>query len=46
LAVALLAAFQGGLVLAQVRRSPVPLEIALDTVLDHIDCLARRTRRD
>jgi TetR/AcrR family transcriptional repressor of nem operon len=36
LGVALLAALQGGLVLAQVDRSPEPLAAALDTVLDHI----------
>jgi AcrR family transcriptional regulator len=36
LAVAVLAALQGGLLLAQVDRSPAPLEIALDTVLDHL----------
>jgi AcrR family transcriptional regulator len=36
LAVAVLAALQGGLLLAQVERSPVPLAIALDTMLDHL----------
>jgi AcrR family transcriptional regulator len=42
LGVALLAAVQGGLVLAQVERSPASLEAALDTVLDHIANLAQR----
>jgi len=42
LGVALLAALQGGLLLAQVERSPASLEAALDTVLDHIADLAQR----
>jgi TetR/AcrR family transcriptional regulator, transcriptional repressor for nem operon len=36
LSLALLAAVQGGLLLAQIHRSTRPLETALDTVLDHI----------
>ena len=36
LAVALLAAHQGGLVLTQVRRDPAPLEAALDEMIDHV----------
>jgi AcrR family transcriptional regulator len=36
LALALLAAHQGGLVLTQVRRDPAPLEAALDEMIDHI----------
>ncbi|WP_261567145.1 TetR/AcrR family transcriptional regulator [Frankia gtarii] len=39
LAVTLLAAVQGGLLLAQTRREVAPLRIALDTVLDHIRSL-------
>jgi TetR/AcrR family transcriptional regulator, transcriptional repressor for nem operon len=42
LALALLAAHQGGLLLTQVRRDPAPLEAALDAMIDHIaDLLAR-----
>jgi TetR/AcrR family transcriptional regulator, transcriptional repressor for nem operon len=41
LAVTLLAALQGGLILAQVQRDPRPLEIAVDTVLE-LACLSRR----
>jgi len=36
LAVALLAAHQGGLVLTQVRRDPAPLEAVLDAMIDHV----------
>jgi TetR/AcrR family transcriptional repressor of nem operon len=36
LALAVLAALQGGLLLAQVRRHTAPLEAALDAMLDHI----------
>jgi TetR/AcrR family transcriptional regulator, transcriptional repressor for nem operon len=36
LSLALLAAVQGGLLLAQIHRSTRPLETALDNVLDHI----------
>ena len=32
----MLAALQGGLLMSQVQRSTVPLEVALDTVIDHI----------
>jgi TetR/AcrR family transcriptional repressor of nem operon len=42
LAVAVLAALQGGLLLAQIERSPAPLEIALDTMLDHLAGLVAR----
>lgn len=40
LALALLAAVQGGLVLTQVRRDATPLEVAIDAMLDHIEALA------
>jgi hypothetical protein len=36
LALALLAAHQGGLVLTQVRRDPEPLEAALDAMIEHV----------
>jgi TetR/AcrR family transcriptional repressor of nem operon len=36
LALALLAAQQGGLVLTQVRRDPAPLEAALDAMIEHV----------
>jgi TetR/AcrR family transcriptional repressor of nem operon len=36
LALALLAALQGGLLLTQMQRSVRPLEVALDTMIDHI----------
>jgi TetR/AcrR family transcriptional regulator, transcriptional repressor for nem operon len=36
LATTMLAALQGGLLLTQIQRSPQPLEITLDTVIDHI----------
>jgi AcrR family transcriptional regulator len=39
LALALLAAVQGGLLLAQVRRDAAPLEAAIDAMLDHIESL-------
>ena len=39
LATATLAALQGGLLLAQIRRSTEPLEAALDTVLAHVATL-------
>jgi AcrR family transcriptional regulator len=39
LALATLAALQGGLLLTQVRRETAPLEAALDTVLNHIASL-------
>ena len=41
LAVILLAALQGGLILAQVQRDTRPLETAVDTILD-LACLSRR----
>jgi TetR/AcrR family transcriptional regulator, transcriptional repressor for nem operon len=43
LALALLATLQGGLVLTQIRRDTEPLEVAIDTMLDHIESLARPT---
>jgi AcrR family transcriptional regulator len=36
LALAMLAAIQGGLLLTQVRRELQPIEVALDTIIDHI----------
>jgi TetR/AcrR family transcriptional repressor of nem operon len=42
LATALLAAVEGGMLLAQVRRDPAPLATALDEVLDRIDDLRPR----
>jgi TetR/AcrR family transcriptional regulator, transcriptional repressor for nem operon len=39
LALATLAAWQGGLFLAQVQREPRPLEVALDVMLDRIQAL-------
>lgn len=39
LALAMLASLQGGLVLTQARREPSPLEVALDTMIDHIESL-------
>lgn len=36
LALAMLAAVQGGLLLTQVRRDPAPLEAALDVAIDHV----------
>jgi AcrR family transcriptional regulator len=42
LALALLAAAQGGLVLTQVARRTEPLQVALDTVIEHIAELAKR----
>ncbi|MET7783426.1 TetR family transcriptional regulator [Streptomyces sp. NPDC005388] len=41
LALAILAALQGGLLLAQIQRRVKPLEVALDTVLDHIESRTR-----
>lgn len=40
LAVAILAALQGGILLSQVHRSTKPLEIALDSMLDHVESYA------
>jgi AcrR family transcriptional regulator len=42
LALALLAAHQGGLVLTQVRRDPAPIEAALDAMIDHVAELRAR----
>ncbi|HEX4862665.1 MAG TPA: TetR/AcrR family transcriptional regulator [Acidimicrobiales bacterium] len=44
LATSLLAALQGGLVLAQVHRDTAPLEAALDTMLEHVSLLTVRRR--
>jgi AcrR family transcriptional regulator len=44
LALALLAALEGGLLLAQVQRDPEPLRAALDTMLTHIATLISSTR--
>ena len=43
LALALLAALEGGLLLAQIQRDPEPLAAALDTMLEHITSLANTT---
>jgi TetR/AcrR family transcriptional repressor of nem operon len=43
LALALLAALQGGLVLTQIRRDTVALEVVMDTMLDHVASLTRPT---
>jgi len=40
LALATLAALQGGLLLTQIRRESTPLAVALDTIIDHIASLA------
>jgi TetR/AcrR family transcriptional regulator, transcriptional repressor for nem operon len=37
LALAVLAALQGGLLLTQIQRETRPLEVALDTILDHVE---------
>jgi AcrR family transcriptional regulator len=44
LAVAILAAAQGGLTLTQVARNTEPLEIALDTAIAHVACLVAEAR--
>lgn len=41
LALAVLAALQGGLLLTQIQRETRPLEIALDTILDHVETRTR-----
>jgi AcrR family transcriptional regulator len=41
LALAVLTALQGGLLLTQTYRDTAPLEAALDTVLDHVESLTR-----
>lgn len=45
LATALLAAVQGGLLMAKVARDTRPLEHALDTFLAHLVCLSRQSGR-
>src|SRR5512141_1041371 len=45
LALAVLAAAQGGILLAQIHRETRPLEVALDTIIDHIESLVVRPRR-
>jgi AcrR family transcriptional regulator len=44
LALATLAALQGGLLLTQIQREVRPLEVALDTMLDHIESRTREPR--
>ncbi|MFC1406323.1 MULTISPECIES: TetR/AcrR family transcriptional regulator [Streptacidiphilus] len=44
LALATLAALQGGLLLTQLQRRVKPLEVALDASLDHIESLTERDR--
>ena len=46
LALALLTALQGGLLMTQIHRNVRPLEVALDTVLDRIDSLTRGSHVD
>ena len=41
LALAVLGALQGGLLLTQIQRESRPLEIALDTILDHVESRTR-----
>jgi hypothetical protein len=41
LALAVLAALQGGLLLTQIQRETRPLEVALDTILDHVESRTR-----
>lgn len=45
LALAVLASAQGGILLAQIHRETRPLEIALNTIIDHIESLVVRPRR-
>jgi TetR/AcrR family transcriptional regulator, transcriptional repressor for nem operon len=45
LAVALLAAYQGGLLMTKIRRDPAPLTTVLDVVLAHIESLTPRRSR-
>jgi TetR/AcrR family transcriptional regulator, transcriptional repressor for nem operon len=42
IALAMLAAIQGGLLLSQVRRDTAPLEAAVDTMIDHLSRLGMR----
>ncbi|WP_208026076.1 TetR family transcriptional regulator C-terminal domain-containing protein [Amycolatopsis acidicola] len=44
LALAVLAALQGGLLLTQVQRKVKPLETALDAILDHVESLTRQAK--
>ncbi len=43
LALALITALQGGLLMTQIRRETTPLEAALDAMIDHIASLTRAT---
>ena len=45
LALALLTALEGGLLMTQIRRDPAPLRTVLDAVLAHIESLTPRRRR-
>ena len=45
LALALLAAMEGGLLMTQIRHDPAPLRAVLDVVLSHIESLAPRRSR-
>ena len=45
LALALLTALEGGLLMTQIRRDPVPLRTVLDVVLAHIESLTPRRSR-
>jgi TetR/AcrR family transcriptional regulator, transcriptional repressor for nem operon len=45
LALATLAALQGGLLLTQIQRETKPLEVALDAMLDRIESLTEHARR-
>jgi TetR/AcrR family transcriptional repressor of nem operon len=42
IALAMLAAIQGGLLLSQVRRDTAPLEAAVDTMIEHLSRLGMR----
>ena len=42
LALAMLAALQGGLLLAEVLRDTRPLEVALDAMLDRVEALTEK----
>jgi len=44
LALSLIAALQGGLLLGKIHRSPAPLEVALDTALAHVASFATSDR--
>jgi TetR/AcrR family transcriptional regulator, transcriptional repressor for nem operon len=45
LALAMLAALQGGLALTQLRRQTAPLEAALDTMIDYLESLTQRRQQ-